>query len=114
MVRRLHYGNHNFGGYHSLCLNRCKVCNASTPSLPGTPLPTTCASCGSPLEGQYVPQVHFNRDAAAIPQDKRHTGTPAKECREQQAAVQRWKESRRKAREDATDAEARPAWGDNK
>jgi hypothetical protein len=101
MAKRLHYGSHSFGGYYSLCPNWCKVCNATNPSLPGTPLPEKCASCGSPfppIEERWTPAIHTNPDAAKIPQTHKTTGTEVKEIQRQQRVIAKWKEMNERER----------------
>lgn len=94
MAKHLHYGAHKFGGYHSLCPNWCKACNASNPSIPGQPLPEKCSSCGTPfppIEERWTPVVHTQPDAAEVKPTFRRTGTKVAEVRRQKASLANWK-----------------------
>lgn len=95
MVRRLHYGAHKFGGYHSLCPNWCQTCHASNPSVPGQPLPEKCSSCGTafpPIEERWTPAVHANPKAAEVVVNGRTSPTKVAEVRKQKRALADWKE----------------------
>ena len=100
-MRRLHYGAHKFGGYHSLCPNWCKVCGASNPSMLGQPLPEKCSSCGTPfppIEERWTPVAHANIHAAEVRVDGHTSPTKAADVRKQKEALARWKRQNSEAR----------------